>query len=91
MKKSIKKIIVVMLVMISVLSFAACKSSTPCRACRDTSTKGYKNEYTGEKEYYCDDCASDCEFCADEATEYYTSGLGSIVFVCDDCYEKYVK
>ncbi len=41
---------------------------------------------TQEKEYYCKDCYSECAFCSQKATEYYTSALG-IVFVCPEHYE----
>lgn len=64
---------------------AACGSSEPC-SCGRTPTKGYKNEYTGETEYYCSVCSSDCAFCSNEATKHYTSALGTIVFVCEEHY-----
>ena len=63
-------------------------SSEPCEDCGDSPTRAYKNEATGENEYYCEDCASDCAFCSGTATRHYTSGLRAIVFVCDDCYKE---
>lgn len=51
-------------------------------------TKGYENTATGEKEYYCSKCTSECMWCQKrEATKHYTSNGGSIMFVCDKCYE----
>ncbi len=68
------------------LLLSGCYSNTPC-SCGATKTKAYKNEHTGEKEYYCDSCASDCAYCSDEATQYYASASGRIIFICDDCYD----
>ena len=65
-----------------------CLSSEPCESCGDTPTKGYKNDYSGEKEYYCSDCSSDCAFCSNKAKHHYTSGLEIIIFACDDCYKE---
>lgn len=76
-------IVVAMLAMLS-----ACGSSEPCESCGYSPTKAYTNDYSGEKEYYCSDCSSDCAFCSDKASEHYTSGLGMIIFACDDCYEE---
>ena len=68
------------------LMLAGC-SNNPCENCDDTPTKGYRNEATGEKEYYCSDCSSRCDLCRDDADRHYTGGAG-IVFICDDCYEQ---
>ena len=87
MRQTIKKI-AALLLLFTLFALTACGSSEPCESCRKTPTKGYKNEYSGEKEYYCSVCSSDCAFCRDEASEHYTSGLGIIIFACDDCYEE---
>lgn len=68
-----------------VLIMSAC-SSEPCENCGDTPTKGYRNDSTREKEYYCSDCSSRCDLCGDDADKHYTGGLG-IVFICNDCYD----
>ena len=69
------------------VTMTACGGSNePCETCGRTPTTGYDNKSTGEVEYYCASCSSDCEFCSEKATKNYTSGLGVIVFVCDECY-----
>lgn len=91
MKNHLKHILAALLAAIMILgTLTACGANEPCRSCGATPTKGYKNDYTHETEYYCGDCASDCAFCSNKATKHYTSGAGLIVFVCDDCYE-YIK
>jgi len=82
-----QKTIVFFLVIGLALTTASCGSSQPCDSCGATPTRSYKNVYTGEKEYYCKNCSSDCAFCSEKATKHYASGLGRIVFVCNDCYE----
>lgn len=84
----LKRIISILIVGIMLVALSACGSSEPCESCGDTPTKGYTNNYSGEKEYYCADCSSDCAFCSDKATEHYTSGLGIVIFACDDCYKE---
>lgn len=83
-----KHIASVLVIAVILFGFAACGSSNPCESCQDTPTKGYTNKYSGEKEYYCADCSSECAFCSEKATEHYTSSLGSIVFVCKECYQE---
>ena len=85
---SLKYLISILVVVAMLAMLSACGSSEPCESCGESPTKAYTNDYSGEKEYYCSDCSSDCAFCSDKATEHYTSGLGIIIFVCDDCYEK---
>ena len=84
--KKIKKMVAVLLCTMVMLSLAGC-GSKPCENCRDTPTKAYKNDNTGEKMYYCKDCSSDCYLCGDDADKHYTGGIG-IVFVCNDCYKE---
>lgn len=84
----IKRTLPILIAVVMLVMLSACGSSEPCKSCGKTPTKAYTNEYSGDKEYYCSDCSSECAFCSDEASEYYTSGLGSIVFVCDDCYQE---
>lgn len=62
-------------------------SSNPCENCGNTPTKGFKNEKTREKEYYCKHCYSSCDLCGDDADRHYTGG-GGIIFICDDCYDE---
>ena len=87
-KKFIKRSFFFISVIVLLTILTACGSSAPCESCGDTPTKGYMNSYHKEKEYYCKDCSSNCEFCSDKATEHYTSGFGIIVFACDDCYKE---
>ncbi len=84
----LKRIMSILIVVVMLGALSACGSSKPCESCGDTPTKGYKNDYSGEKEYYCSDCSSDCAFCSNKAKHHYTSGLGIIIFVCDDCYKE---
>lgn len=84
----LKRIVATLIVIVSILTLSACSSSNPCESCGRAPTKAYKNDYTGEKEYYCSNCSSDCAFCSERATTHYTSGLGIIVFVCKDCYQE---
>ena len=84
----LKRTIAMLAVVASILSLSACSSSTPCKSCGKTPTKAYKNEYSGEKEYYCTNCSSDCAFCSEKATMHYTSGLGILIFACKDCYKQ---
>lgn len=77
-----------MLMLLMLVFLSACGSSEPCTSCGGTPTKAYQNNYTEEKEYYCESCSSDCAFCSDDASNHYTSGLGIIIFACDDCYEE---
>lgn len=74
------------LAVVSLIATTACSSSEPCERCGNTPTKGYTNQMTNEKEYYCSECSSRCDLCSKKATKNYTSALGTIVFVCDDCY-----
>lgn len=80
----------VMLILTSVF-LTACGSSEPCDRCGTSPTKSYKNDYTGENEYYCSDCSSNCEFCGQTAIKHYTSGLGLVIFACDDCYQEIME
>lgn len=89
MKRHAKQIFATLLIAVLLTGIlTACGSSEPCHHCGNIPTKGYKNEYTGEKEYYCKECYTDCAFCSGKATKHYTSALGIIVFICDDCYEE---
>ena len=86
---NLKRIIpIVLAIMMIVGTLSACGPSQPCESCGKTPTKGYLNEYSAEKEYYCSGCSSDCAFCSNKATKHYTSGLGMIVFACNDCYKE---
>ncbi len=85
---SLKRAFSILIVVAMLAMLSACGSSEPCESCGDSPTKAYTNDYSGEKEYYCSDCSSDCAFCSDKASEHYTSGLGMIIFACDDCYEE---
>lgn len=86
---NLKRIIpIVLAIMMIVGTLSACGPSQTCESCGKTPTKGYLNEYSAEKEYYCSGCSSDCAFCSNKATKHYTSGLGMIVFACNDCYKE---
>lgn len=84
----LKRVVSTLLIVALLGLLSACGSSEPCDSCGKTPTKGYTNNYSGNKEYYCSDCSSDCAFCSNKATKHYTSGLGMIIFVCDDCYKE---
>lgn len=89
MSKISSQIFSVLLLLLMLIGITACGgSSEPCQNCKSTPTTAYKNDYTGEKEYYCKDCASDCAFCTNTATKHYTTSVGQIVFACDDCYKE---
>lgn len=83
-----KLLLVIVGLMMTCMVFTSCGSKEPCESCGQTPTNDYKNEVTGEKEYYCEDCSSDCAFCSKEADKYYTSGVGLLMFVCDECYDE---
>lgn len=87
MKKKLRKIMAVLMLSASLLGVLSGCSLKPCEECGDTPTKAFLNKYYDEKEYYCKRHYSRCAFCSEKATEYYTSGLGTIVFVCKDCYQ----
>lgn len=87
MSKPKSKIVCILMALLLSICIAACSSSKPCDGCGRTPTKAYTNTSTGEKEYYCKSCSSDCAFCRKDATKHYTSGLGRVLFVCDDCYD----
>lgn len=87
MKKHLKYIISIAILGIGVLAVTRYNFIEMCQECGKRPTKSYVNNDSGEKEYYCMDCAADCEFCSQKATKYYTSGFGTIVFVCNDCYQ----
>lgn len=87
MKQKRIKVTFVLMALLLLLSASACGSSKPCDGCGRTLTKAYTNTSTGEKDYYCKSCSSDCAFCRKDATKHYTSGLGRVLFVCDDCYD----
>lgn len=71
-----------------ILCFTVCGSSEPCVKCGNTPTKKYENTATREKEYYCSKCTSECMWCQKrEATKHCISSGGSIMFICDKCYE----
>lgn len=87
MKKRLRKIMVVLMLTAGLLGVLSGCSLKPCEECGSKPTKGFLNKYYDEKEYYCKRHYSVCDFCSEKATEYYTSGLGTIVFVCKDCYD----
>lgn len=89
--KQFKRVISLCIVCMTLIGITACGSSNPCSYCRNTPTKAYKNDYTGEKDYFCSECSSNCAFCSKKATKHYTSALGMIVFTCNDCYEEVKK
>ena len=81
-----KRILAALFAVVLLALLCACGSSEPCISCRRTPTKAYKNEYTGETEYYCSTCSSDCAFCSKTASRHYSSWR--IIFVCDECYKE---
>lgn len=85
---TINKKVLYLLVIVLVIFGTGCGSSEPCARCGRTPTKGFTNQMTNEKEYYCNECSSRCDLCSKKATKNYTSALGTIVFVCDDCYRQ---
>ena len=85
--KGMKKVFSAVLFSILLIGVGGCGSSEPCADCGNTPTKAYKNTSTGENEYYCEKCASDCAFSSKKATKHYTSAAGIIIFACNDCYK----
>lgn len=85
---SLKRAISILITLAMLTMLFSCGSSEPCESCGKSPTKAYMNKYHNEKEYYCSGCSSYCDFCSDKATEHYTSALGTIIFACEDCYEK---
>ena len=67
---------------------AAQRGSAKGSKCGATLTKGYKNDYFGEKGYFFSDCTLDCAFCSSRVKYHYTSGLGIIIFVRNNCYKE---
>lgn len=91
MKKFLKRIIVMILAATTLITVSACGSSVPCELCDATPTKGYKVKGSNEKHYVCSECSSECFWCSDRASKHYMSGLGVIIFVCNDCYKEIVE
>lgn len=87
----ISKVLLLCLGFCLMLNMLTACSSTPCLNCEGTPTKGFENAATNETEYYCKECYSNCAFCDQEATEYYTNSFEEIIFVCDECYEKILE
>ncbi len=86
MKKGLIRIMAAFMLAAALLGVLCGCSLKPCEECGDKPTKAFLNKYYDEKEYYCKRHYSVCDFCSEKATEHYTSGLGTIVFVCKDCY-----
>lgn len=87
------RILVLMVFMVAMFSFAACgkfDSNVPCDWCGDTPTKTYvaKNPSVAGEEYHI--CKKDTETCMNcgnnKATKHYESLLGFPMSTCDDCY-----
>ena len=38
--------------------------------------------------YVCKECSKECMICHKKATKHYENLIGTIVFVCDDCYKE---
>lgn len=57
----------------------------PCEECGDKPTKKFENQYSGENEYYCKACYTDCAWCSGKADRYYINLIGEIMFVCEEC------
>ncbi len=62
-----------------------------CDWCSGTPTCTFYNPDAYENEQYayiCEDCASKCYFCNATPKYYYQNIIGSVVFVCEDCYDE---
>lgn len=57
----------------------------PCDWCGDRPSVAYKTSQG--RAYVCRDCSKDCAFCNKRATKHYENMLGTVVFVCSDCYK----
>ena len=86
MENKKKVIAVVLIVAVILLLFSRC-SLMPCEDCGDVPTRGYKNESSGKREFYCSDCSSECYLCDNDADKHYTGGIG-IIFICNRCYNE---
>lgn len=93
MKKTIKKVIFLMVAMTIILGAVGCASSgmmattydQPCAWCNNSPTKKYTTS-NNEDCFVCKECSSCCAFCGKEGKmEHYTNLMGIEVFVCDEC------
>lgn len=78
--------IVMLIGMLFSLSACATIVDEPCAWCNSSPSKVYELS-SGKEMYVCEDCSSECAYCAKPATKHYESLLG-FVFVCDNCYEE---
>lgn len=62
-------------------------SNEPCDWCGNTPTLSYKLQEGGYA-HICKRCRSSCMLCGAPSTRHYENLLGTMVFVCDDCYEE---
>ena len=62
-----------------------------CDYCSQTPVANFREK--GEKDeentaHICEECASKFMFCNKKSAYYYKNGLGTVVFVCKDCYKE---
>lgn len=62
-------------------------SNEPCDWCGATPTLSYKLQEGGYA-HICKSCRSSCMLCGEPADRHYENLLGTMVFVCDDCYQE---
>lgn len=59
----------------------------PCDWCGESPSVAYELS-DGSEAYVCRECSEYCMLCGDEkATQHYENLIGTMMFVCDDCYE----
>ena len=75
-----KKLIIISVLLVMLVSGCASSSNEPCIYCGETLSKAYNAN--GHKSYICDECSSECFFCGDKATKKYVSVDGEMSFAC---------
>lgn len=63
-----------------------------CDYCSQSPVAAFREKGTDKEDentaYICEDCASKCIFCNKKSAYYYKNGLGTVAFVCKDCYKE---
>ena len=61
-----------------------------CDYCEGSPVAAFREKGDKDEEntaYICEKCASECALCGKKSAYYYKNGLGTVVFVCKDCYK----
>lgn len=88
MNNSMKRIVMLFLIMSSCLIGCSRTVDKPCDWCGNEPSVVYKNS-DGDESYVCKKCSSTCMICGDEDPKYQTENLlGMVMFICEDCYNE---